>query len=161
MEWNVGRGRCHPYYLLLANIFTTVKIRWWTEWRTFASQIYRSQARGPRRSPSPCPGWPAIIALIQLTISIARLNLYLTNKCDIFNNNIFSKAQLGNIDPLHPAPFSSSKPDGVQGAVQLWRLHRHPRHLHIRRLHYIFSCQVILSRLKDKDIGDNKDNANG
>ena len=85
----------------------------------------------------------AIFALIQLTISIARLNLYLTNSCDIFNNNIFSKAQLGNIDPLHPATFSSSKPDGVQGAVQLGRLHRHPRHLHIRRLHHIFSCKVI------------------
>ena len=103
----------------------------------------------------------AIIALIQLTISTARLNLYLTNKCDIFNNNIFSKAQLGNIDPLHPATFSSSKPDGFQGAVQLGRLHRHPRHLHIRRLHYIFSRQVILRRLKDKDIDDNKDKANG
>ena len=103
----------------------------------------------------------AIIALIQLTISFPRLNLYLTNKCDIFDNNIFSKAQPGNIDPIHPSTFSSSKPDGLQGALQLRRLHRHPRHLHIRRLHYIFSCQVILRRLKDKDIDYNKGKANG
>ena len=70
----------------------------------------------------------------------------MTKKKDDENKN-HDQVELGNLHPLHPTTVGPSKLDGLQGALQHGRLHRHPRHLHLRRLHHILPCQVILSFL--------------